>query len=169
MPLNPTNPPITTVQIHIQLQMLIQTQANTGGLCFRYERFINFLKSAHCNMRRETRFLLCWPHPNARRILWCLRSQFISAGWDPKNLTTAVMVENSTLCLNGRNSTLSPWSNLNWFFFKILKFSGPSLPSIMSSTLQPHFLSGGLLWQWWLSYPLCARVKLQPMTMHLNS
>ena len=28
------------------------------------------------------------PTRNARRILWCLRSQFLSAGRDPKNSTT---------------------------------------------------------------------------------
>ena len=36
---------------------------------------------------------------------------------------------------------------LNWRLFKILRFSGPSLLGMTSSTLQSHFLSGGLLWQ----------------------
>ena len=43
---------------------------------------------------------------NARRILWCLRSQFISTGRNPKNLTAATTVDNSILCLNGRNLIL---------------------------------------------------------------
>ena len=49
--------------------------------------------------------ILCWPHPKVRCILSCLRYQFISAGRDPKNLTAAATVENSTLCFNGRNPT----------------------------------------------------------------
>ena len=48
---------------------------------------------------------------------------------------------------------------LNWLFFKILKFSGSSLLGMTSTTLQSHFLSGGLLWQWWLSYPLRTSVN----------
>ena len=132
--------------VHTQIQ-------NTSRLCcFRYERFINFWLQFIVT-QGERQFLLCWPH--ARHILWCLRSQFISASWDLKN---------------GRKfNSMPPWSNLNCLFFKILKFSGLSLPGMTSSTLQPHFLSGGLLWQWWLSYLLHASVKLHPMTMHLNS
>ena len=34
--------------------------------------------------------------PNVRHISWCFRSQFIFAGRDPKNLTAAATVENST-------------------------------------------------------------------------
>ena len=79
----------------------------------------------------------------------------ISVGRDPKNSTTsstaqiqlyALIIEKSTLCLYG------PILTLNWLFFKIFKFSKPSFPGMMSSALQPHFTSGGLLWQWWLSY-----------------
>ena len=74
----------------------------THKVRFRYERFINFLISVHGDTRRATQFFLCWPPPppKARRILWCLRSQFISTGRDQKNLTAAATVENSTLCLN---------------------------------------------------------------------
>ena len=65
-------------------------------------------------------------------------------------------------CLHG------PMSTPTDLFFKILKFSGPSLPGMTTSTLQPLFLSEVLLWQLWLSYPLRASVKLYPMTVHLN-
>ena len=81
----------------------------------------------------------------------------ISVGRDPKNPTTS---------FNGRKVSSRPqWSNLNFSvsmvqfqltLFKILKFS---LLGMTSSTLQPHFLSGGLLWQWWLSYLLRASVN----------
>ena len=86
--------------------------------------------------------------PNARHISWCLRSQFISAGRDPKT---------STLRLNGRIPQLSTtWQRIqfsasmvqslpNWLFFQILKFSGPSLPGMTSSTLESYFLSGFII------------------------
>ena len=86
----------------------------------------------------------------------------ISVGRDPKNPSLRFSDPNSTRCLNGRNSTVSlhgPISTPNSLFFKIPKFSGLSLPGMKSSTLQPHFLSGGLLWQWWLLYLLRASVN----------
>ena len=44
--------------------------------------------------------------------------------------------DNPTVCLHG------PKSTPNWLFFKIFKFSGPSLPSVTLFTIQPYFLSG---------------------------
>ena len=89
--------------------------------------------------------------PQRARIFWCLRSEFISASRDPKNSTTY---------LNGRIP--------NWRHFKILKFSGPSLLGMMSSTLQLHFLSGVYYDRWWLSYPFCMSVRLHQMTQSLT-
>ena len=108
---------MSVIMIQIQTN---NTQANTnaGGLfCSGTNPFINsWLR--FFDTRRETQFLLCWPYyadpTNAWRILWCIRSQFISAGQDPKNLTAAATVENSTVCLYG------PISTPNWLFFKIL-------------------------------------------------
>ena len=74
----------------------------------------------------------------------------ISVGRDPKNLTPTTTVENSTLCLHG------PISTLNWLFFKILKFLGPSLPGMTSSILQAHFLSG-VYYDNGACYILCAQ------------
>ena len=74
--------------------------------------------------------------PNALHILWCLRSLSVEIR-KPNYIFNGL---NPTLCLNGRNSTLifhGPKSTPNWFFFKILKFSGLSLLGMMSSTLQP--------------------------------
>ena len=120
---------------------------NTGGLFrFRYERVYQFLASVHGDTSRETQFLkkpiliiIWWLHPNTRRILWFLRSQFIPAGRDLKK---------STAFINSRKLNY-PFNDqiLNCCLFKILKFSGPSLLDMTSSTLQSHFLSGGLLWQ----------------------
>ena len=57
-------------------------------------------------------------------------------------------------------NSVPPWSYLNWLFFKILQFSGPSLLGMTSATLQPHFLSGGdYYYNWWLSYPLRTSVN----------
>ena len=44
---------------------------NTGGLCrFRYERFINFLTSAHSDTRRETQFLKVFSNHTMLTILY---------------------------------------------------------------------------------------------------
>ena len=110
---------------HTQMQ-------NTGGLCCSdTNAFINFWLRFF-DTRRETQFLPCWPYyadpTNARRILWCLRSLSVEIRKTQLHLSTA---ENSTLCPIGRNSTVClhcPISTLNRLFFKILKFSGPSLP-----------------------------------------
>ena len=95
----------------------------------------------------------------------------ISVGRDPKILTFAItvensilfapMAENSTFCLHGVMSTF------NSLFFKILKFSGPSLLGHNVIHTPAPFPVWGLLWQWWLSYPLWASIKLYPMTVHL--
>ena len=136
--------------IHTQIQII-------GELCCsRYERFINFLTSAHSDMRRETQFFIVFanhtmlsilsdhPQYEAHLVIFKISIHLYRSG--PKKLDH---------CRNGRklNSlpqrlkkihSLPPWSNLNfnWLFFKILKFSAPSLPGITSSTLQPHFISG---------------------------
>ena len=68
----------------------------------------------------------------------------ISVGRDLKNPTTSFNGQNPTLRLNGPISTAS--------FSK----SSNSQDHLFRAWLHPpsNFLSGGLLWQWWLSYPL---------------
>ena len=136
--------------------------------CFRYERFINFWLRFF-DTRRETKFLKVFAnhtmltilsdHPQRAAYLVMFKISIHLPRSRSEKLNCRRNGRNSTLCLNGRNSTLSPWSNLNWLFFKILKFSGPSLPGMTSSILQPYFLSGCLLWQWWLSYHLRTSVN----------
>ena len=57
------------------------------------------------------------------------------------------------------------WSNLNWLFFQNTQI----LRTISSGYDVIHtpasFHVWGLLWRWWLSYPLRMSVKLYPMTM----
>ena len=164
---------ITTIlQIHSQMQMQY-TCRNRGTLLFRYELFINFLTSVHWHVERDTiHKIFSWsyhanPTPDVRPFMWWLRSQFISIPAEiRKTQIFDSMAESPTL--NGRNLTVclqGPMSTFNWLFLKILKFSGPSLPGMTSSTLQPLFLSSDLIWQWWLWYPLRPSVSLHPMTM----
>ena len=69
-----------------------------------------------------------------------VQSQFLNTMVGPQLLTIMVgpqlqlstsVAENTTVCLH------SPKSTPKWLFFKILKFSGSSLPSKTSFTLQP--------------------------------
>ena len=133
---------ITTV-IHIQADSDVSV---TNGFINFWLRSMATRGETH-NSYKSMLTILCWPHPNARRILWGLRSQFISASRDPKNSTTS---------LNGRIP--------NWRLFKILKFSGPSLLGMTSSILRSHFLFEVYYDKWWLSYPMRAGVRLHPMT-----
>ena len=96
---------------------------------------------------RDTILTMLTPSPRAAHLVVFK----FSVGRDPKIPTTSFNGQKSTL--NGRipNSRLNAPISTD-FFFKILKFSGPSLLGMTSSTLQAHFLSGGLLWQWWLLY-----------------
>ena len=151
---------ITTVlQIHIHIQSNAITQDEIGGLCCSDTN--SLLHSDFCSSTRGERHNsyyvghTIWPHQRAAHLAMFK----ISAGRDLKkqtNPTTSSMlkIQLSNVCLNGRNSHLclyGPMSTLNSLFFKILIFSGTSLTCMTLSTLQTHFLSGGLLWQWWFS------------------
>ena len=65
------------------------------------------------------------PPTHTRRILQCPRSQLISAGRDP-NRSDLIRYEKTTARFNGRASIQ--------VFYKILKFSGSSLPGMTSIT-----------------------------------
>ena len=134
---NDINHNCNTIHTHIQLK--------TGGLCCSCTNaFINILTSVFRHEVRDTilimLIILSDPHQPAAHLTMFK----ISVGRDPKK---------TNYIFNGQNPTL------NWLFFKLLKFTGPSLPGMTLSTLQPHFLPGGLLWQWWLSYPLRTSVN----------
>ena len=138
-------------------------------------RFINFWLRLF-DTRRETQFLkvfanhtmLTPPQLVAHLVMFKISIHLCRSTHEKRNSRCNGGKFNSMLQWQ-KLSSLPPSSNLNWLFFKIAKLSGPSLPGITSSTLQPHFLSRGLLWQWWWSYPLRASVKLHPMTIQLNS
>ena len=96
----------------------------------------------------------------AQRVAHLVMSK-ISVGRDPKNPTTS---------FNGQNPTLSPqWSNLNSLFSK----SSSSRDHLFRAWRHPHSSPisclGDYYDKWWLSYPLRTRVKLHPMTIHLDS
>ena len=105
----------------------------------------------HGDIRRETQSLKAFANHTMLTPPQCvvhLEVFKISVGRDLQNLTSR---------LHGwkLNSSSNSWipnyifqrSKSNWHLFKILKFSGPSLLCMTLSTLQPYFLSGGLLWQ----------------------
>ena len=105
------------------------------------------MSSVRSNTRRETQFLKVYAihtmlTPSTRAAHLVMFN--ISVPRDPKKTTTSFNGQNPTLCLNGPISTDT---------FQNPQFSGPSLSGMTSSTLQPHFLSEGLLWQCWLSCP----------------
>ena len=129
---------------------------NTGGLsCFRQERFINFLTSVHGDTRRETQFLKVFANhtmltPLQRAAHLVMFKISVHLRWSrPEKLN------------HRRNSrklnSLPQWSNLNWLFFKILKFSGPSLPGLTSFTLQPHLPVWGFIMTNGDCHILCVR------------
>ena len=96
----------TVIQTHLQTQVDSVVSGTNG--------FINFLISFHGNTRWETQFLLCWPHPYAQRILWCLRSLSVEI-WKTFN------GQNPTHSLNGPISTdiFSKFSNSQDQLFRV--------------------------------------------------
>ena len=137
------------------------TSTNTGGLfCLWYQQVYSFLASVHGHTRRETQFLKVYAnhimliHPNVWCILWCLRSQFISASRDPKN------GRNSTAVFNGLISTivLSKSSHSQDHLF----WAWCHLHSSPISCLAVYYD------KWCLSYPLRMDVRLHQMPMHLD-
>ena len=112
---------ITTVlQIHIQIQ------AETGEYKYRRTRLFQvravykFLASVLRYEERDT-VLTMLTIPNVRRILWRLRSRFISAGRDPKNSTLRLNGRTPNSQLNSRISTIclhGSISTSNWHFFQ---------------------------------------------------
>ena len=98
--------------------------------------------------------ILRWPHPSVRRILWCLRSQFISVGRDPKNWTVYLNGRKPNSIFQRSNTQL----HISTVKIQLTSFQNPQILRTISSghdvihTL--HFLSGVYYDKWWLSYPL---------------
>ena len=118
--------------------------------------------------RRETQFLkvfrnhtiLTPPQGSAHLVVFKT-----SVCRDPKNLTATNTVENLTLCPNDRN--LIVWSNVS---FQLTPFQNPQILRTISSRYDVIYTPAtfpvcSLLWQWGLSYPLRASIKLHLMTM----
>ena len=97
----------------------------------------------------ENTLVLCYNNTsNVRHISW---SNFkFSTPWSDPNFST--LWSDATSLHHGRTPTSQHHCRYSTeSFSKSFKFSGPSLLGMTSSTLQLHFLSGGLLWQSWLS------------------
>ena len=159
----------THIQIQMQEQSTSNTQAT---LLFRYEPFINFwlrffdtrreiqfLKVFHNHTMLTTSFngqnpTLCPNGRNSTIIFHGPTSKSQLPGRTPLlhtmvglNFSTPSWSDPNFNCLPQRQTTqLSVYIAQSQLptdlFLKIFKFSGPSLPSMTSFILQPHFLSG---------------------------
>ena len=111
-------------RVQMQVDSII---SDTNGLLISWIQFID--------TRRETQFSknLCWPHKRAADFVMFK----ISVCRVPKNTSTS-----STAQIQLSTQISASISTLNCLFFKILKFSGLSLPGMTSSTLQPISYSG---------------------------
>ena len=124
---------------------MIQIQIQADSFVSDTNWFINFwLRSMATRGERHNSLkpmltILCWTRPNARRILWCLRSQFISAGRDPKNSTARLNGWKLNCSFQQSNTQLLSFQNS-----QILRtiFSGHEV--IHTPALFPVW---GLLWQ----------------------
>ena len=147
----------------INLNSNTNTYSNTGGLFrFGYERVYKFLTSVHGDTRRETQFLKAYvnhtmltPLQRAAHLVMFKISINLCRSRSEK-----LNCRKPNYSFNGRM--------LNYCLFKILKFSGPSLLGMTSSTVQPISCLGVYYDKWWLSYPLRAGVRLYHLTMHLD-
>ena len=112
---------------------------NTNG-------FISF-RIPYLATRGERQFIKAYVNhamltiPNGRRIMWCLRSQFLSAGQDPNW---------SDLIRSEKVNRLHRQSKFNSFFSK--SSNSQAIPSGYDvnqplNSFQPYFLFGSLLWQ----------------------
>ena len=143
--LNPT--------VHIQMQIQIWKQVNTIQVDSVVSGTNGLLTSClwFFDTRREIRFLKVFrnhtPPPtfstshgvldlNSSLPVEILKTQLLDSMAESPTTSSMVKIQLSNDCLHG------PMSTFNWRFFKILKFSGPSLPGMTSSTLQSFFLSG---------------------------
>ena len=116
------------ISIIIIIQILIQADSVVSDT----NRFINFwLQSLRHEERDTNHKSLCSPYyvdstPNARRILWCLRSLLVETQTD----LIWSDLKKSTAHFNGRTQLIC--------FFYFLKFSGTSVPDTTSSTDSIH-------------------------------
>ena len=104
--------------------------------------------------------ILYWLPRNSWCILWCFRSQFISAGRDPQNLIWSDQIWKtqplpSTTNLNSL-SFQNPQNSLNISsgHDAIHTFNSLQRPFSPISCLGVYFV------RWWLSYPFRAGVKV---------
>ena len=138
-----------------QYKYTIVTQIHRRLRCSGMIAFINFWLQFF-DTRRETQFLKIFRNHTMQMTLQrsanlVVQSQFLNIIVGTQLHLSAIEADNPTVYLHGLKSTP------NWFFFKIFKFSGPSLPGMPSFTLQPHFHISGVYYDncdWRI---LCAR------------
>ena len=144
---------------HKDLNNNSNTNTNTSGLCvLDTNRFIHFwLQSLETWGERQflkayVNHTMLTPSPRcAQHILRCLRSQFIFAGWDPKNMIWSDQTQKA--------QSLPSIVDLNCLFKN---------PQILRIIYTPSFISclGIYYDRWWLSYSFCMGIRLHYLTMH---
>ena len=134
-------------------------------LLFQVGTVYKFLTSVHGDSKREAQFLKVYANhtiltPAPRTVHFVMFKILIHLCRSRSEKPNYIFTVKIKLYVSTVPSQLT-------FFFKILKFSRPSFPGMMLSQLLSHSLCGCLLWQWWLSYPFHASIKLHPTNMHL--
>ena len=152
-------------KISLYLSIYLSILFFTGRFSrFRYKRFINIWlqsmasRGERHNSSKSIQTILCWSHPNMRCILWCLRSQFISAGWDPKNLTSCLNDRRPNSILQRSNTQL----HLSAVKIQLTSFQNTQILRTISGhdvihTPAPISCLGVYYDKWWLSYLLRAK------------
>ena len=141
---------ITTVIQYICKTRADSVVSSTNGL------LISWLRSMTTRRKRHNSYYAN-PHPNMRRIQWCLRSLSVEI-WKTQLHLSTVKIQLS-LSTAKSNRPFSKSSNSQDHLFWAWRHPHSS----------PISCLGVYYGKWWLSYPLRASVKLHPMTMHLDS
>ena len=149
---------MSVIIITIQIQVA-SVVSDTNGFINVWLRSMARRRERHNSLK--SMLTIQWrPHPNARRILWCLRYQFISAGPDPKNPTTRLDGRKLNCTFNGRISAT--------VFSKSSNSQDHLLWAWRHQHTSPTSCLGVYYDKWWLSYSFCAVVGLHQMIMYLD-
>ena len=138
-------------------------------LLFRYELFYWLLSSVLRHEERDT-ILTMLTIPNARRILWCLRSLSVEICKTPTTCLNGR--ELNSLCPTGRELNCLPaWSNVN---SQLTLFQNPQILRTISpghGVIQApaSFPVWGFIMTMVIVISFARKRKLYQLTMHLNS
>ena len=154
---------ITTVHMHMQKHRRTLCCSGTNVL---------LISVFDCSTQGKRQFLKVFRNQRSAHLV--IQSQFLNPLVGPNSSTPwpelNFKAEDSILCPSGRSSMVclhGPQSTPNWPFFKIFKFSGPSLPGVTSFTLQLISYLGFIM-TIVIVISFAHEHKLYPTTVHLN-